>query len=341
MSDTPLHADAALLRVSGLCTHYQTRARGAACVRAVDDVSFTLHRGRTLGIVGESGCGKTTLARTILRLIPASGGCVEFDGRDVLALSGPDLRAMRREMQIVFQDPAGSLNAHHRVESLVGEALSVHGMVRSRAQRRERVARLLEQVGLSAEAIGRYPHEFSGGQRQRIAIARALALGPKLLICDEPVSALDVSIQSQILNLLLDLRDKLELSYLFISHDLAVVRRFCDEVAVMYLGRIVEQAPASELFADPRHPYTRALLAAAPRGDPVRRGALPILSGEPPSPIDVPAGCAFTPRCPLVALRCHAERPALLPHAQADRTHIVACHHADRAEQPRPSEPRR
>ena len=235
-------------------------------IRAVDGVSFTLDRGQTLGLVGESGCGKTTLARTILRLIPATSGQVHFEGRDVLALRGAALRALRRDMQIVFQDPLGSLNPRLRVESIVGEALTVHRLVSSAAERRERVAELLRRVGLSPDALWRYPHEFSGGQRQRIGIARALALRPKLIICDEPVSALDVSIQSQILNLLNELQTEFGLSYLLIAHNLAVVRHASDRVAVMYKGRIVELAPTDELFDNPQHPYTRTLLAAVPRG---------------------------------------------------------------------------
>ena len=274
-------ADGPLLKVEDLRT-YLPAGRGAGrrkssrdqngsgdaadVIRAVDGVSFTLDRGQTLGLVGESGCGKTTLARTILRLIPATSGQVHFEGRDVLALRGAALRALRRDMQIVFQDPLGSLNPRLRVESIVGEALTVHRLVSSAAERRERVAELLRRVGLSPDALWRYPHEFSGGQRQRIGIARALALRPKLIICDEPVSALDVSIQSQILNLLNELQTEFGLSYLLIAHNLAVVRHASDRVAVMYKGRIVELAPTDELFDNPQHPYTRTLLAAVPRG---------------------------------------------------------------------------
>ena len=259
-------ADDVILRVESLCTHFPLR--GGGVVKAVDGVTFHVKQRCALGLVGESGCGKSTLARTILRLIPATSGRVFFERRDVLGLSPKEMRSLRREMQIIFQDPIGSLNPRMNVEIIVGEALTVHGLVKGRAERRRRVAELFTRVGLSPDDLPRYPHEFSGGQRQRIGIARALALGPRLIICDEPVSALDVSIQSQILNLLADLQDEFGLSYLFIAHDLAVVRHFCDEIAVMYLGKIVERAAAEELFADPRHPYTQALLAAAPVPDP-------------------------------------------------------------------------
>jgi oligopeptide/dipeptide ABC transporter ATP-binding protein len=313
-----------LLRVSDVVTTFSVPG---GTVRAVNGVSLTLARGRTLGVVGESGCGKSTLARTILRLIPASSGRVRFDGIDVLACPRRQLRRLRARMQIVFQDPMDSLNPRLTVETIVGEALYVHGLVRSRAQCRERVGKLLQRVGLSAEDMDSRPHQFSGGQRQRIGIARALALEPDLIVCDEPVSSLDVSIQSQILNLLADLQQQLGLSYLFIAHDLAVVRHFCDEIAVMYLGRVVEQAPAAELFGDPRHPYTRALLASAPNPDPSRlTAALPVL-GEPPSPLNPPPGCAFHPRCPLADERCRRERPELLA-AGADDAHRTACHYA-------------
>jgi len=320
----------AILRVQELRTYFPARAggRGGGIVRAVDGVTFHVKRGSTFGLVGESGCGKSTLARTILRLIPATSGRVWFDGHDLLALPPRRLRALRRDMQIIFQDPLGSLNPRMDVERIVGEALTVHGLVRTRAERRQRVAELLRTVGLSADDLGRYPHEFSGGQRQRIGIARALALNPKLIVCDEPVSALDVSIQSQILNLLADLQAQRGLTYLFIAHNLAVVRHFCDHVAVMYLGRIVEQAPAAELFGNPQHPYTRALLAAVPDPDPRARYAPPRLSGEPPDPADPPPGCAFHPRCPLALECCRRDAPPLQAHAQAPADHLVACHRA-------------
>lgn len=272
----PPDAPPALLRVSGLAVHFAAprAARTAGVrplIRAVDDVSFEIGRGRTFGLVGESGSGKTTLSRAILRLIPATHGRVEFDGLDILGLPRRALRPLRRRMQIVFQDPAGSLNPRLAVETIVGEALHVHGLVRTAAERRARVAALLRRVGLPPDAMFRFPHEFSGGQRQRIGIARALAVEPDFIICDEPVSALDVSIQSQILNLLADLQRDLGLTYLFIAHNLAVVQHVCDEIAVMRTGRIVERQPTDALFADPRHEYTRALLAAAPRVAPPGR----------------------------------------------------------------------
>ncbi|UCG33278.1 MAG: ATP-binding cassette domain-containing protein [Phycisphaerales bacterium] len=304
-------------------------SRVAGYVRAVDGVSFRVRRGTTLGLVGESGCGKTTLARTVLRLIPATSGRVVFDGRDFLALRGADLRAARRSIQVIFQDPVGSLNPRHSVETIVGEGMAIHRIARGR-ERRARVARLLERVGLGADCLDRYPHEFSGGQRQRIGIARALALDPKLVICDEPVSALDVSVQAQIINLLADLREGLGLSYLFIAHNLAVIEHFCDDVAVMYLGRIVETAPADQLYEDPRHPYTQALMSAVPEPDPDARGQRVVLGGEVPSPADPPSGCAFHPRCPLAEDRCHRERPELSVHEGCEPAHLAACHLADR-----------
>jgi oligopeptide transport system ATP-binding protein len=335
-------ANRPFLQIDDLTVHFQV-ARGplrrAAVVRAVDGVSLCVARGATLGLVGESGCGKSTLGRAILRLIRPTGGRVTLDGVDLLALEGGRLRRMRRRMQIVFQDPAAAMNPRMNIEAIVGEPLLVHGIARGRAERRRRVAALLERVGLSAEAMGRYPHEFSGGQRQRIVIARALSLDPELLICDEPVASLDVSIQAQILNLLADLRSELGLTYLFIAHDLAVVESFSDQVAVMYLGRIVEQAPAEELYANPRHPYTQALLAAVPRPDPAAAsretagGAAPpgaaVLEGDPPSPLDPPAGCAFHPRCPFAEARCRTERPGLQARAGMRADHPVACHFAE------------
>ncbi len=298
-------------------------------LRAVDDVCLQLARGRTLGLVGESGCGKSTLARTILRLTPASSGRVWFDGLDWLGLSAAALRHQRRRMQVVFQDPFGSLNPRLTIGAQLAEPLVVHRVVRGRGAVRERVAALLCQVGLRAADAGRYPHEFSGGQRQRVCIARALACEPALIIADEPVSALDVSIRAQVLNLLADIQKQSGVAYLLIAHDLAVVRAACDDVAVMYLGRIVESAPCRVLFDDPRHPYTRALLAAELPARRAARGALPVLSGEPPSPLDPPTGCAFHPRCPHAQEICRRERPTLTAHPAPGSLHRVACHLAE------------
>ena len=320
-----------LLQVDDLRTWFPLRAgvfgKTVGHVQAVDGVSFSLQRGKTLGLVGESGCGKTTVARTVLRLIPATSGRVVFDGVDVLSLGRYEMRQLRRRIQIIFQDPVGSLNPRMTVAQIVGETLRVHGLA-SRSEWRDRVAELLRKVGLPAEAMNRYPHEFSGGQRQRIGIARALALSPDLIVCDEPVSALDVSIQSQILNLLQDLQDEMHLSYLFIAHNLAVVEHFCDDVAVMYLGKIVEQASSDALYADPRHPYTQALLMAVPEPDPTRRMKRAVLPGEVPSPINPPAGCVFSPRCPFATEQCRQVRPELRP-LPGDPDHLVACHYAE------------
>ena len=344
-----------ILTVRGLKTWFPIRrgvlSRVVGYVRAVDGVDLAVRRGRTLGLVGESGSGKTTVGRTLLRLIPAAGGEVSFDGQDVFSLRGPALRSLRKRMQIIFQDPVGSLNPRMTVGNIVGEPLKVHTSM-SRRQRLDRVGELLSKVGLSPAYVRRYPHEFSGGQRQRIGIARALASGPDFIVCDEPVSALDVSIQAQILNLLKDLQDDLGLSYLFIAHNLAVVEHFADEVAVMYLGRIVEIADRDDLYARATHPYTRALLSSVPQPIPgthkdrQRQGQK--LPGEMPSPINPPSGCAFHPRCPLtrglaekmspadtttiasedhhirVVTRCIVETPELTPLAEG-ATHCQAC----------------
>ena len=295
-------ADNTILTVRGLKTYFPVRggmfSRHRRYVRAVDGVDLTIRRGQTLGLVGESGSGKTTVGRTLLRLLPATEGKVTFDGHDVFSLGGRELRRLRRRMGLIFQDPVGSLNPRMTVRNIVAEPLDVHNIV-PRRRRASRVGELLERVGLSASYAGRYPHEFSGGQRQRIGIARALASGPDFIVCDEPVSALDVSIQAQILNLLDDLQRDLGLSYLFIAHNLAVVEHFADEVAVMYLGRIVELAPRDALYANPIHPYTRALLSAVPQPDPNAHKTRIPLVGEMPSPIWPPSGCAFHPRCPF------------------------------------------
>jgi len=296
-------------------------------VHAVASVSFAIAPGETLALVGESGCGKSTVARIILRLIPATGGSVEFDGRDMLALRGRELRALRRRLQIVFQDPYGSLNPRMTVRQTLREPLDIHRIATGGA-RDERVRSLLAEVGLGSELADAYPHELSGGQRQRVGIARALAVEPALVVCDEPVSALDVSVQAQVLNLLADLRAHRRLTYLFIAHDLAVVRHIADRVAVMYLGRIVEEAPAPTLYAQPRHPYTRALLSAVPVPDPAAQRTRVTLQGDPPSPANAPSGCPFHPRCPHPAKndRCRTELPVLRELAPA---HRAACHFAD------------
>ena len=295
-----------LLDVRNLQTHFPIRkgllSRTVGHVKAVDSVSFTLNAGRTLGLVGESGCGKTTVGRSILRLIEATGGEVLYKGTNFFDYHGKALRGLRKKMQIIFQDPVGSLNPRMTVGNIIGEPLSVHEIAKGR-ERELMVGELLQRVGLPADAAYRYPHEFSGGQRQRIGIARALALSPELIVCDEPVSALDVSIQSQILNLLDDLQQERGIAYLFIAHNLAVVEHFSDEVAVMYLGRIVERADSETLYRDPKHPYTVALLSAVPEPDPRPKRRRIVLTGEVPSPSNPPTGCHFHPRCPLTRER--------------------------------------
>src|SRR5687767_2533352 len=291
-----------LLQVEDLRTYFPIRrglfSRTVGYVKAVDGVSFELRPGKTLGLVGESGCGKTTVGRTILRLIPATSGSVLYKGNDFFAHRGEDLRRLRRQMQIIFQDPVSSLNPRMTIGNIIGEPIEVHKIARGRAKD-DMVAGLLQRVGLDPSYAARYPHEFSGGQRQRIGIARALALSPDFIVCDEPVSALDVSIQSQILNLLDDLQRERHIAYLFIAHNLAVVEHFSDDVAVMYLGRIVENASSDELYANPKHPYTMALLSAIPEPDPRPARQRIVLKGEVPSPSKPPGGCPFHPRCPL------------------------------------------
>ncbi|MCA9534092.1 MAG: ABC transporter ATP-binding protein [Myxococcales bacterium] len=292
-------------------------------VRAVDDVSLDIEKGETLGLVGESGCGKSTLGRVILRLLEPSAGQIQFEGRDIAHLGERELRPLRRRMQIVFQDPYSSLNPRMTVRATLAEALRIHGLVKSGSEEEQRVASLLERVGLRPEHMRRYPHEFSGGQRQRIGIARALAVEPSFIVADEPISALDVSIQAQVVNLLGDLQDELGLSYLFIAHDLSVVEFISDRVAVMYLGRVVEIARSEDLYGHPRHPYTQALLASAPVPDPSRRREHPPLKGDVPSPLDPPAGCTFHPRCPLAEPGlCDKSVPPLV---QLGVKHQVAC----------------
>ena len=317
-----------LLRVRALVKNFAVRrgflARHTDLLRAVDHVSFDLDAGETLGVVGESGCGKSTTGRCILRLIEPDAGEVWFEGKNVIALNQSALRALSRDMQIIFQDPYASLNPRKTVGSIVGEALIIHRLVKSAKEYKDRVIELLELVGLRAEHNRRFPHEFSGGQRQRIGIARALSVQPKLIVCDEPVSALDMSIQAQVINLLQDLRRKFNLTYLFIAHDLSVIEHVSDRVAVMYLGRVVEIASARELYTNPLHPYTEALLAAVPVPDPKVKRARVLLEGEVPSPIDPPSGCPFHPRCPIRQMPlCGVERPEL---KETGNGHQVACH---------------
>ncbi|MBI4590467.1 MAG: dipeptide ABC transporter ATP-binding protein [Candidatus Rokubacteria bacterium] len=316
----------ALLRVKSLRKYFPIRgglfSREVARVHAVDDVSFDIYPGETLGLVGESGCGKSTTGRSILRLIEPTAGEVWFDGKNVTTLDKRSLRSLRKEIQIIFQDPYASLNPRMTVGSIIGEALVIHKLAASKREREERVVQLLETVGLSADHLRRYPHEFSGGQRQRIGIARSLAVNPKFIVADEPVSALDVSIQAQIINLLEDLQKQFGLTYLFIAHDLSVVEHISTRVAVMYLGKIVELAPAKELYTNPKHPYTEALLSAVPIPDPTVKRKRMLLEGDVPSPIKPPSGCRFHTRCPIRIPSCSENEQAL---KQISPGHWVAC----------------
>jgi len=319
-----------LLEVKNLRVHFPVKhglfSRVKEHVKAVDDVSFTIQPGETLGLVGESGCGKTTLGRAIVKLVEPTAGSILFEGEDIAHLSGSALRARRRKFQMIFQDPYGSLNPRMTVSQIIGEAIDIHKLAESSAARQKRIEELLKAVGLDSLHAQRYPHEFSGGQRQRIGIARALAVEPKLIVCDEPVSALDVSVQAQIINLLQDLQQKWGLAYLFIAHDLAVVEHISRRVMVMYLGKVVELAEAKAIIGAPKHPYTQALISAVPVVDPDSKRKRIVLPGDVPSPIHPPSGCPFHPRCPVAELpRCSAEVPALREVAPG---HWAACHFA-------------
>jgi peptide/nickel transport system ATP-binding protein len=322
-----------LLEVRHLVKHYRLRSgrlpvRGhpARVIRAVDDVTFSIDRGKTFGLVGESGCGKSTLGRVLLRLEKPNSGEVTFEGDEWLRKRGSELRHSRRNLQAIYQDPLASLDPRNRVAATISEALEAHGLLAGRKERRERSVEVLESVGLTAEIGDRYPHELSGGQRQRVTIARAISVGPKCLVCDEAVSALDVSVQAQVLNLLRQLQETLGVSYLFISHGLAAVRHLADEIGVMYLGRIVESAPAEQLFSQPAHPYTKALLASAPVPDPTVEQAKGPLRGEVPSATELPSGCRYRLRCPRAESICAEVEPGLV---SSESQHAVACHFPD------------
>lgn len=333
MSQTLVDTSGApLLKVRGLTKTFPVNsgffAKSLGEVKAVSSVDFEIYKGETLGLVGESGCGKSTLGRSVLRLIEPTSGEIEFAGQDVTKLRALELRKIRRRMQIVFQDPYASLNPRMTIEDILMEPLEIHGLAfeqkTDRSSRLKRITQLLDLCGLRREAVSRYPHEFSGGQRQRISIARALAVEPEFIVCDEPVSALDVSIQAQIMNLLQDLQREFKLTYLFIAHDLNVVRHLSNRVSVMYLGRIVETGFTEELYNHPKHPYTKALLSAIPVADPSKRARRASLKGDLPSPISPPSGCAFHPRCPKAQAKCSVTRPELTEH-HASGTHQAAC----------------
>jgi len=316
-----------LLEIKNLKKYFPVKAgvfrRTVAHVKAVDDISFHINKGETLGLVGESGCGKSTAGRTILRLLEATEGEITFEGQNLLKLDKRELREMRKEMQIIFQDPYASLNPRMTVADIVGEPIDIHGLAANKKERNERVTEILDTVGLGTEYMKRYPHEFSGGQRQRIGVARALAVDPSLIIADEPVSALDVSIQAQVINLMQDLQKDFSLTYLFIAHDLSVVKHISDRVAVMYLGKLVEVADKQKLFDDPKHPYTQSLLSAIPVADPTYKSDRIILEGDVPSPVNPPSGCRFHPRCPYAMEICSEVEPEYKDYGEG---HYAACH---------------
>ena len=325
LDSNPNQTDKALVKVRNLVKHFPKRGgvfnQVIAKVHAVNDVSFQIRKGETLGVVGESGCGKSTLGKAIIRLHDPTSGSVVFDGTDITHLSRSRLRPIRRRMQMIFQDPNSSLNPRMTVEATLREVIRLHKIV-SESEMRAYIDGLLTKVGLRVDDRGKYPHEFSGGQKQRIGIARALAVKPEFIIADEPVSALDVSIQAQVLNLLMDLKDELKLTLLFVSHDLKVIDHFCDRMLVMYLGNVVEEMPCQDIHATAKHPYTKALLASNPITDPDQRGELVVLEGEVPSPYDPPAGCPFVTRCPIATDRCKSENP---PLENRGDNHRVAC----------------
>ncbi|MBI4925778.1 MAG: dipeptide ABC transporter ATP-binding protein [Bdellovibrio sp.] len=322
----------ALLTIKNLVKTFPIKggilSKEIASVKAVSDVSLEIARGETLGLVGESGCGKSTLGKLILRLIEPTQGQIFFNGQDITHIKPEELRKLRRNMQIIFQDPYASLNPRMIVEDILMEPLQIHGLGKNKTEKRNRVFKLLDLVGLRRESISRYPHEFSGGQRQRICIARALAVEPDFIVCDEPVSALDVSIQAQIINLMQDLQKELSLTYLFIAHDLKVVEHISNRVAVMYLGKIVELTTSEKVYADPKHPYTKALLSAIPIPDPTYKKERVILRGDVPSPINPPSGCYFHPRCPIAKDNCSKDSPILRELTTPSNSHIASCHYA-------------
>ena len=338
MNNNHVDENSVLFEIKNLVKHFPITGgilgREVARVHAVDGVSFQLKKGKTLGLVGESGCGKSTLGRALLRLVEPTSGQIFFEGKEITHMGSAELRHMRREMQIIFQDPFASLNPRMSIREILSEPFEIHGLYRGKAEREQKLQELLAEVGLPPDAAQKYPHEFSGGQRQRIGIARALALHPKLIVADEPVSALDVSIQSQILNLMMDLRDKYGLSYIFIAHDLAVIEHISDEVAVMYLGKIVEHASGDALYKHPRHPYTRALIASIPEPKIGEKRKKTILKGDVPSPMNPPSGCRFHPRCPFAQDICSKEQPQLRNLGTAAEPHMVACHLSEQLPNP-------